>query len=66
MHAVTGRSCWEGLGTEFFRKDALTLLASDVQYGLWYQSVCMRNLDSHVRTQQHPMISVHVLTHATS
>jgi hypothetical protein len=41
MHAVSGRSCWEGLGTEFFRKDAITLLASDVQYGLWYQSVCV-------------------------
>jgi hypothetical protein len=51
MHVVSGRSCWEGLGTEFFRKDAITLLASDVQYGLWYQTVCMRNLNSHVRTQ---------------
>ena len=34
------RSCWEGLGTDFFQRDAIQLLVSDVQYGLW--SCCKR------------------------
>jgi len=39
------RSCWEGLGTEFFRKDTLNLLVSDVQYGLWFVILCVYSIE---------------------